>query len=165
MWLYFLASDSCTAVGQLSEADNCRQDRPMSTASRCRSFRPMSVVEAYSTHSTHCCSTICTSCLDLLGNVPLLHTSTLHVTSFTRPSPALVLQATNAGVRRPGNEARGSASLLSPTKLHGKFMTQQNNWIPPPCGDKAHHNFSPTQNLPVIDWNTPSAHTSSEIQV
>ena len=46
----------------------------------------------------------------LLGNVPLLHTSTqppptsLHVTSFTRPSPALVLQATNAGVRS-GNEA------------------------------------------------------------
>jgi len=27
--------------------------------------------------------------------------------SFTRPSPALVLQATNAGVRRPGYETRG----------------------------------------------------------
>ena len=26
----------------------------------------------------------------------------LHVISFTRPSPALVLQVTNAGVRRPG---------------------------------------------------------------
>ena len=42
----------------------------------------------------------------LLGNVPFLHKSTqrpptlLHVMSFTRPSPALVLQATNAGVRR-----------------------------------------------------------------
>ena len=41
-------------------------------------------------------------------NVPLLHTSTqrpgmsLHMISFTKPSPALVLQATNAGVRRPG---------------------------------------------------------------
>jgi len=42
------------------------------------------------------------------GNVPLLHTSTqcpgmsLHVISFTRPSLALVLQATNTMVRRPG---------------------------------------------------------------
>jgi len=27
--------------------------------------------------------------------------------SFTRPSPALVLQATNAGARRPGYEASG----------------------------------------------------------
>jgi len=45
------------------------------------------------------------------GNVPLLHMSTqrlamsLHVISFTRPSPTLVLQAANAGVRRPGYEA------------------------------------------------------------
>ena len=29
------------------------------------------------------------------------------MTSFTRPSLALVLQATNAGGKRPGNEARG----------------------------------------------------------
>ena len=45
---------------------------------------------------------------------------------------------------------------------HGKFMTQENNWIPPPCGDKGGQGspklqpligFSPTQNLPVIDWN------------
>jgi len=28
------------------------------------------------------------------------------VTSFTRPSPALVLQVTNARVRKPGYEAR-----------------------------------------------------------
>jgi len=34
---------------------------------------------------------------------PVLGTS-LHVISFTRPSPILVLQATNAGVRRPGHE-------------------------------------------------------------
>jgi len=27
---------------------------------------------------------------------------------FTRPSPALVLQATNAGARRPGYEASGN---------------------------------------------------------
>jgi len=47
-----------------------------------------------------------------LQNVPFLHTSTqrsgtsLHVTSSTRPSSALVLQATNAGVKRPVCEAR-----------------------------------------------------------
>jgi len=29
----------------------------------------------------------------------------LHVISFTRPSPALVLQATNTGARRPGYKA------------------------------------------------------------
>ena len=34
-----------------------------------------------------------------------VHLRHLHMTSFTRPSPVLVLQATNAGVRRPGNEA------------------------------------------------------------
>jgi len=43
-------------------------------------------------------------------NAPLLHTSTqwpgksLHVISFTRPSPALAQQVTNAGVRRSGYE-------------------------------------------------------------
>ena len=47
-------------------------------------------------------------------NVPLLTTSTqcvgmsLHVISFTRPSPTLILQVTNAGVRRPGYEATDS---------------------------------------------------------
>jgi len=35
-------------------------------------------------------------------HVQVHHTTWL---SFTRPSPALVLQATNAGVRRPGYEA------------------------------------------------------------
>ena len=51
-------------------------------------------------------------------NVPLPHTSTqrpgmsLHVISFTRPSLALVLQVRNAGVRRPGYEARRSLSAV-----------------------------------------------------
>ena len=41
----------------------------------------------------------------------MCHSSTppgtlLHVISFTRPSPKLVLQVTNAGMRRPGYEAR-----------------------------------------------------------
>ena len=46
-----------------------------------------------------------------IRNMPLLHTSTQspgapqHVISFTRPFPMLVLQATNAGVRRPGYKA------------------------------------------------------------
>ena len=46
------------------------------------------------------------------GNVPLLHIPTqhpgtsLHMISFTRPSPVLVLKVTNARVRRPEYEAR-----------------------------------------------------------
>jgi len=40
------------------------------------------------------------------GQLPEMSTqhpgTSLHVTSFTRPSHALVLQATNTGVRRPG---------------------------------------------------------------
>ena len=51
-------------------------------------------------------------------NVPLFHMSTQrpcmsqHMTHFTRSSPALVLQATNAGVRRPGNKARKTQVVL-----------------------------------------------------
>jgi len=47
----------------------------------------------------------------LSKDVPLLNMSTqrpgtsLHMISFARPSPVLVLQVTNAGVRRPGYEA------------------------------------------------------------
>jgi len=42
-----------------------------------------------------------------------------HVTQFTRPSPALVLQVTNAGARRPGYEARISVLRLMVTyRLH-----------------------------------------------
>ena len=53
--------------------------------------------------------------------VPLLRMSiqrpgmSLHVNSFTRPSPVLVLQATNAGVRRPGYEVIPSQLLSMPT--------------------------------------------------
>ena len=45
---------------------------------------------------------------DFSGYVPLLHTSRYVIAwiSFTRPSPVLVLQATNAGVTRPGYKAR-----------------------------------------------------------
>jgi len=52
-------------------------------------------------------------------NVPLLHTSTLcpdtslHVISFTRHSPTLVLQATNVGVKRPGYKANLTAAWAS----------------------------------------------------
>ena len=45
---------------------------------------------------------------------PFLHTSTqrpgtctsLHMTTFTKPFPVLVLQATNVEARRPGHEAK-----------------------------------------------------------
>ena len=49
--------------------------------------------------------------LQFSGDVAFLDTPTecpgtsLHVIRFTRPPPALVLQATNTGVRRPGYEA------------------------------------------------------------
>ena len=50
------------------------------------------------------------------GNVPLL----LHVISFTTPSPALVLQATNTRVRRPGYKARNKlgAWLANNNNIH-----------------------------------------------
>ena len=49
--------------------------------------------------------------LHFFWNVPLLHSSTrpgtsLHVISFTRPSPTLVLQTTNTGARRPGSRLK-----------------------------------------------------------
>ena len=100
----FLALDFCTAVGQLSEPEKCCQERLMLTAQSLLNASLLSVVNrVMRALYVRPCS--------LLGNVPLLHTSTqrpstsLHVTSFTKPSPALVLQATNTGVRRPGNKA------------------------------------------------------------
>ena len=61
------------------------------------------------------------------GNVPLLLMSTqrldmsLHVISFTKPSPTLVLQATNAEVRRPGYEA--NAERVSPVVLYTSMIS------------------------------------------
>jgi len=54
-------------------------------------------------------------------NVPLLHTS-LHVISFTRHFPALVLKVTNARVRRPGYEAM--------FKLHTYMYIDSTNHTP-----------------------------------
>ena len=57
----------------------------------------------------------CSLTCGVSGNVPLLYTSiqhqgtSLHVISFTGPSPTLVPQATNAGVRRSGYEAKSKA--------------------------------------------------------
>ena len=47
-------------------------------------------------------------------HVQVRHTTQL---SFTRPSPTLVLQATNAGARRPGTRVRGYGvvALQSPS--------------------------------------------------
>ena len=42
-----------------------------------------------------------------------VYATSLLMTSFTRPSPALVLQAINAGVRRPGYEAMAVLVLMS----------------------------------------------------
>jgi len=57
----------------------------------------------------------------------MCHSSTrpgtsLHVISFTRPSPALVLQMTNAGVSRPGYEAScDQVAQISP--VEGRLLT------------------------------------------
>ena len=65
-------------------------------------------------HGPYLWSVVQFTYLRFSGNVPLLHTSTqrpgtsLHVISFTWHSPTLVLQATNAGVGRPGYKARAS---------------------------------------------------------
>ena len=87
----------CIAVRQLSEPKKCHPD--------ClRSILPL--VAAWSVVVIGNALTCSFS-----RNVPLFHMSTqrldtsLHVISFTRPSPALVLQVTNAWVRRPGYEA------------------------------------------------------------
>ena len=59
--------------------------------------------------------------LQFSGSVPLLHMSTkhpgsLHMISFARPFPALVLQVTNTGVRRPGYKTiLGFLGVSNPT--------------------------------------------------
>jgi len=72
-------------------------------------------------------------------NVPLLHTFTqrpgmsLHMISLTRPSPTLVQQVTNAGMRRPGYEATVyplyhsclKFTRLSPPELRGNEFANQ----------------------------------------
>jgi len=45
------------------------------------------------------------SCTEWMCHSSTRPWTSLHVISFTRPSPTLVLQATNAGVRRPGYQA------------------------------------------------------------
>ena len=54
-------------------------------------------------------------------NIQVRH---LHMISFTRPSLALVLQVTNAGVRRPGYEARGGIGPVNP--VHMVFSVNKN---------------------------------------
>ena len=44
---------------------------------------------------------------------PHVHPTSLHANSFTRPSPVLVLQATNTGVRGPWVQGYYSHSLLT----------------------------------------------------
>ena len=89
-----------TSVKWLSEPKNYCQDCLMSSA---QSFYGPCLKLVV--HSLTC---------SFSGNMPLLHMSTQHPgtslslyeISFSRPSPALILQVTNAGVRRPGYEAR-----------------------------------------------------------
>ena len=80
----------CTAVKQLSEPKKRHQDCLMASA---QSFYGLCLWLV--AHSLTC---------SFSGNVPLLHTSryVTALTQFYQASPALELQATNAGVRRPG---------------------------------------------------------------
>jgi len=93
-----VAHSFCTAVKQLSEQKKRCQDCLMSSTQSLYGLCLRSVA-----HSLIC---------SFPGNMPLLRMSThrpgtsLHVISFTRPSPVSVLQTTNTGVRWPGYEAR-----------------------------------------------------------
>ena len=97
-----VAHSFCTAVKRLSESKQHRQDCLMSSTQSSHGPCLRSVV-----HSLTC---------GFSGNVPLL----LHVISFTTPSPALVLQATNTRVRRPGYKARNKlgAWLANNNNIH-----------------------------------------------
>jgi len=87
-----------TTMKWLSEPKKCHQECLMSSAQSLHGPCLQSIV-----HSLTC---------GYSRNVPLLHTFTqcqgtsLHVISFSRPSPALVMQAMTTGSRRPGYEAR-----------------------------------------------------------
>ena len=97
--LYFLASDFCTAVGQLLNPGNVVKSQ-CSVTVECQSVvggRSHSVCSLY-------------TALQERAAPPHVHAPNVHLcmTSFTRPSPMLVLQVSNTGVRRPRNEARPS---------------------------------------------------------
>ena len=108
-----MAHSFCTAVKQLSEQKKRRQDCLMSSTQSLYGLCLRSVA-----HSLVC---------SFPGNMPLLRMSThhpgtsLHVISFTRPSPVLVLQATNTGVRWPGYEATSFLPAYQDTC--GKVLT------------------------------------------
>ena len=62
-------------------------------------------------------------------HIQVRHTTWL---SFTRPSPALVLQVTNAGARRPGYEAKSWQQYLSkwrPCKSQFEFIWHQKHLL------------------------------------
>ena len=87
-----VAHSFCTAVKRLSESKKRRQDCLMSSAQSFYGPCLQSVA-----HSLTCCFSECAT----PPHVQVHRTTWL---SFTRPSPVLVLQATNAGARRPGYE-------------------------------------------------------------
>jgi len=56
----------------------------------------------------------------------------LYMTQFTRPSPALVLRATNAGVRRPGYETAVRAlqrGTLGDLKIVWNLRDLMGTWL------------------------------------
>ena len=77
------------------------------------------------------------------------HVQAHHTTwlSFTRPSPTLVLQATNAGVRRPGYEARQNNNLI--TGRSGATANRSTEF------------FSVVITTKHVQWNTDSSIVSN----
>ena len=85
----------CTAVGELSGPKKCHQDCLMGTAHLlCGPYLQLLVCSL----EVECAT---------LAHVHQHPGTSLHMMNFTRPSPALVLQATNARAKRPGYERLG----------------------------------------------------------
>ena len=105
-----VAHSCCTTMRWLSESEKHCQDCLMSTSQLLSCLpRLLDVNNSIAAFSVVVISSALTS-----GNVPL-HTSTqcpstsLHVTNFTRPSPALVLQQTLHGAKWPGYKVKCNA--------------------------------------------------------
>jgi len=101
-----VAHSFCTALNWLSESKKRYQDCLMSSAQLF--YGP-------------CLQSVAHSLTPFLPG--MCHSSTLpgtslHVTQFYQAFPMLVLQATNAGVRRPGYEARREDEISSGDTLH-----------------------------------------------
>ena len=93
VWRSGTAHSFCRAVKRFSESKEHRQDCLMSSTQHSTSVFAIGSTLTYLLFFWECATP---------PHVQIHHCTSL---SFTRPSPALVLQVTNVGVRRPGCEA------------------------------------------------------------